>query len=79
MHTIARQEDGSYAVVFSHPVAVGTIVHAEERVVTYVSNIDEATHLCNRLNGGNSSEMAALLTPLIPFFEAAVKDLRHGR
>lgn len=39
--------------------------------------IDAASHLCNRLNGGFSSEVAALLNTLQPFIQQGLKELKR--
>lgn len=87
MHTIVTNETG-FAVVFSHPVAVGAVVAAEERLVRQfgLSEWDfmQATELCQKLNGGTVFDhevldhMTTALNRLNPILEGAEQLFEIG-
>lgn len=53
-HTIVRIEDG-FKIVHEHRLVDS---------IAQFKNIDEASHFCNRLNGGQSGELAACVLML---------------
>lgn len=64
MHSIVRNihsTGDTYDVVFVEPVSVGEVRHVENRLIGTFMDIDSASHLCNRLNGGQSSEVSVFL------------------
>lgn len=65
MHSIQINTEGGWDVILVVPAAktVYKITDAtpETRVVTTCADIDDASHLANRLNGGMSGEAAALV------------------
>ena len=60
MHTISRMFSNGNHIGFE----VKFVDEGIETIITNCNNIDEATHLANRLNGGMSGEVATLVLML---------------
>lgn len=78
MHTIRNSEEGLWTVVFSHPVAVGQLVSAQETPIKTFPHgkegFNDAVRLVNTLNGGSNDGLA----DLTEFLESMAVDMKVG-